>query len=116
MFIVLLSGIVNASNHAKCVSLGIQKCEIQPTLINLHPNEFSQEFHDDLFAVNLDRCVGSCNTTNDLSNEVCVPDKTEDLSLSIFNMITGINESKTLTKHISCKWKCKFDETKMQVK
>ena len=27
-------------------------------------------------------------------------------------MITGINESKTLTKHISCKCKCKFDGTK----
>ena len=25
-------------------------------------------------------------------------------------MITGINESKTLTKHLSCKFKCKFDE------
>ena len=24
-------------------------------------------------------------------------------------MIAGINESKTLTKHISCKCKCKFD-------
>ena len=24
-------------------------------------------------------------------------------------MITGINESKTLTRHISCEWKCKFD-------
>ena len=27
-------------------------------------------------------------------------------------MITGINESKTLTKHISCECKCKFDVTK----
>ena len=27
-------------------------------------------------------------------------------------MITGINESKTLTKHVSCECKCKFDETK----
>ena len=43
---------------------------------------------------------------------MCVPNKTEDLNLSIFNMITGINESKTLTKHISCKRKCKFDEKK----
>ena len=93
-----------------CVSLSIQKCEIQPTLINLDPNEYSQEFHYNSFAVNLDRCVGSCNTINDLSNKVCVPNKTEDLNLSIFNMITGINESKTLTKHISCKRKCKFDE------
>ena len=27
-------------------------------------------------------------------------------------MITGINESKTLTKHISCECKCKFDGRK----
>ena len=27
-------------------------------------------------------------------------------------MITRINESKTLTNHISCEGKCKFDETK----
>ena len=27
-------------------------------------------------------------------------------------MITGINELKTLTKHISCKCKCKFDGRK----
>ena len=38
--------------------------------------------------------------------------KTEDLNLRMFNMITGINESKILTKHISCKCKCKFDGRK----
>ena len=41
--------------------------------------------------VKLDRCVGSRNTLNDLSNKSCVPNKTEDLNLSVFNMITGIN-------------------------
>ena len=103
MFIVLLSSIVNASNHTKCVSLSNQKCEIQPTFINLHPNEYSQEFYYYLFTVKLDKCTGSFNTLNDLSSKVCVPDKTEDLNLNVFSMITGINESKTLTKHISCK-------------
>ena len=47
----------------------------------------------------LDRCVRSCNTLNDLSNKVYVSSKTEDLNLSMFSMVTGINESKTLTKH-----------------
>ena len=42
MFIVLLITLVNASSHAKCVSLSNQKCKIQPTLINLHPNEYNQ--------------------------------------------------------------------------
>ena len=38
-----------------------------PTPINLQPNEYTQEFHYYPFAVKLDRCVGSCNTLNDLS-------------------------------------------------
>ena len=43
--------------------------------------------------------MGSCNTLNDLSNRACVPEKTKDLYLNIFSMITEINESKTLTEH-----------------
>ena len=84
-----------------------QKCMIQPTLINLHPNKHNQEFH--YFAVKLDGCVGSCNAVNDLSNKVFVPNITEDLNPSILNMIIEINEWKTLTKHISRECKCRFD-------
>ena len=47
----------------------------QPTLIDLHPNEYSQEFHNHPFAVKLDIFVGSCNTLNDLSNKLVVPNK-----------------------------------------
>ena len=109
MFIGLLISIVNASNHIKCVLLSNQKCITQPTLIILPPNEYTQEFHYYPFTVKSKRCVGSCNTLNGLFNEVCVPNKTEDLNLSMFNMITGISETKTLTRHISCECKCKFD-------
>ena len=82
---------------------------IQPTIINLHPNEYTQGLHYYPFTINLDKCVRTCNTLNDLSNKVCVPNKTEHLNIHVFNMITGINESKTLTKHVSCECKCKFD-------
>ena len=100
IFIVLLSNKVNGSSHTNSVSLSNQKYLNQPTLINLHPTESSQEFHYYPFAVKLDRSVGRCNTLNDLSNKVRIPNKTEDLNLSVFNMITGINELKTLTKHM----------------
>ena len=112
MFIRLLIGLISASNHTKCVSLSNQKCEIQPTFTNLHPNECSQEFHCYPFTVKLDKCVGSCNTLNDLSNKVCVPNKTEDLNLSVFIMITVINELKALIRHVSCECKYKFDKRK----
>ena len=41
-----------------------------------------------------------------------VPNETEDLNLSIFNMFIGINESKTLTRYVSCKCKYKLDGSK----
>ena len=41
IFIVLLTSVVNASNHTKCVSLSNRKCKIQPTFVNLHPNEYT---------------------------------------------------------------------------
>ena len=63
----------------------------QATLINLYPNEYCQEFHYYPFAFKLHICVGSCNTLNNLFNKVCVPNKIEDLNLSMLNIITGIN-------------------------
>ena len=109
IFMGLLISIVNASNHIKCISLSNQKCEIQPTFINLHPNEYRLEFHYYPFTIKLDKCVGSCNTVNDLPNKVCIPNQTEDLNLNVLHVITGINELKTLAKYISCECKCKFD-------
>ena len=61
------------------------------------------------YVTKLDRYVGSYNN---LSNKVCVPNKTEDLHLCVFNMITEKNESKILTKDISRECKCKFDARK----
>ena len=66
IFIGLLTGLVNASNHTKCVSLSNQRYMIQPTLINLHPNEYSQEFHHYPITVKLARCVGSFSILNNL--------------------------------------------------
>ena len=42
-----------------------------------------------------------------MSNNVCVLNKTENLNLSLFDMIIGINESETLTKHKSWESKCR---------
>lgn len=71
---------------------------IQPSLINLHSNKYSEGSTYYPFLANIDRCVGSCITLNDLSNRKCVRKRTEDLNLGISNMITAINESKKLIK------------------
>ena len=85
---------------------------IQPNFLNLHTNKFSQGLRYYPFKVNSDRYARSCNTLYDLSNRVYVLNKTENWNVHVFNMIAGINESKTLRKHISCECKCNFDERK----
>ena len=95
-FIKYLSSIGYPLDNVKCISLNNQQCMTQTAVINLHPNVYIEGLHYYPFVANLDRCMGSCNTLDDLSNKVCVPNKTEDLSLSVFNMITGVNESKKL--------------------
>ena len=81
---------------------------IPPTLNNFYPNEYSYNFYYYLFSVKLDRSVGSCNTLNDLSKKVYIPNEIKDLNLSVFNMITGISELRKITEHISCEYKFRF--------
>ena len=69
-------GLVKKNNSTKCVLLSNQKRMIRPTLANLPSNEYNQEFHCYPFAVKIGRCVGGCNTLNESSNKVCVPNKT----------------------------------------
>ena len=57
----------------------------------------------------LHTCNGSFNTFDDPSGRICIPNKTGEVNLNAFNMITRINESRTVRKHISCKFKFKFD-------
>ena len=66
IFIGFLISIVDASNRTKGISLSNQKCMTQATFVNLHPNEYSQDFHYYPISVKLDKCVERCNTPNDL--------------------------------------------------
>ena len=50
-------------------------------------------------------------TLIDLNPDISVPNKTKDLNIKVFNMIKKINEVKTLIKHISRDYKCRFIST-----
>ena len=93
MLISLLTRVVNASNQTKCVSLSNRKCMTQP-------NEYAQALNYYPFALNLDRCVGICNTINNLHNKLCVPKKIADSNIHVFN-IRGIMISVGVSVKIS---------------
>ena len=39
------------------------------------------------FMIGLDNCNESCNAVNDLSSKICVPSKTKDVDVKVFNVI-----------------------------
>ena len=91
IFIAFLA--VGGSLGAKCVFASNQTCPNRPTLTDLNAPD---GLHYSLFVVTLDRCDGSCNTFNNLHNKKNFPNKTKNVRLTIFNMITGINEKKNI--------------------
>ena len=103
VFVALLS--FNGFLTTKCTSLNNDPSMARPTLIKLNPVEFNYY----PFMISLDKCNGSYNVVDDLSTKICVPSKTKHVSVKVFNMITRIYETKTLIKHISCSFKCKFN-------
>ena len=82
----------------------------RPTLIGLNTDKYTQglryypfmvSYYPFMvsyypFMVSLDKCNGSCNTLDDPSERTCVTNKTNDVNLSTFSMITRMNELKTL--------------------
>ena len=110
MFIVLLTSMVNASNHKKCVFLSNQICEIQPTFINLHPMN----------------TVKNYITLQLQLNQIEVLEVVIFLMTYLINYVFQIKQKiqtyvfklqekriKNFNKDISCKCKCKFDGKKM---
>ena len=85
---------------------------IRPLIIDLNPDERSYY----PFIISIDWCHGSFHIAEDPCGRACVPNKTEDVNLRVFNIIKEINESKSLVNHISCRCKCKFDGRKFHSK
>ena len=72
---------------------------VRPTPIDLNP--VKHIYYP--FMIILDKCSGSCNPVDDLSTEICIPIKTKDVNVKVFNMITRRNEA--------CDCKFKFNNT-----
>ena len=46
---------------------------------DLNPYDQGLRYH--LFKVNLDRCIGNCNTFGNSSGRICVPSKIENIKM-----------------------------------
>ena len=64
-----------------CIKKSNRKCKIQPILINLHPNEYSQELQYYPFAVTLDKCDRSCVPKNGRFRDTSIIDTIYNINI-----------------------------------
>ena len=75
---------------------------IRPTHVGMNPVEL--RYNPFMFSLN--KSSGSCNV---LSSKHCVPKEVKDMNVKAFIIITNKNETKVMTEHILCDYKCKFN-------
>ena len=102
MFIVLSN--CSKPLAPKSVSLNDEPCMIRPIHIDLNPVEL--KYYP--FMISIDKCTGICNV---LSLKIYVLKETKDINNEALNLIINKIEAKTMTKHISYDYKCKFNST-----
>ena len=100
VFPVLLSFL--DSSATKCLFLSDETWVVRLTLIYLNPVEL--KYYP--FTISLDKCTRSFNAS---PPNIYVPKETKGINFNSFDMITNEDEAKTMTRHISCDCKCKFN-------
>ena len=67
---MMFFGRLSSVNPLECVSMNNQKCKVRPEIVNLNSNE--PLFYP--FSIRTSKCSGSCDSINDPSAKLCVPD------------------------------------------
>ena len=105
-FFLGLTILSNFTNALDCISMKNRECKVRPEIISINSN--NPIFYP--FSVKINKCSGNSNTINDPYAKICVPDVIKNLNLKVFNLLTRINETRSIKWHESCKWIRRLDK------
>ena len=86
----------NFESPIKYVSLSNRPCQPRVTLGNLN---FDESLFYPFTVASVSKYGESCNTIDDPYARVCVPNKVENINTKVFNLISGVNETKFLVEY-----------------
>ena len=74
----------------KCISMKNQECKVIPQIVNANGDD--PVFFT--YCVKTSKCSGSSNNINNPLAKLCVPDVVKILNVKVFNLVSGINETR----------------------
>ena len=78
--------------------------QARPKIINANSNE--PVFYS--YSINVNRCSGSFSNINDPYAKLCVPDIVKNINVTVFNLMSQINETRQMIWHKTCKCICRL--------
>ena len=84
-----------------------QECKVRPQVVNVKGDDAVLS----PFIIKTSKCSGSCNDTSNPLAKLSVPDVVKNLNVKVFNLVSGINETRLTEWHETCKCKCKFEHS-----
>ena len=99
----------NYKEPIKCVSdhVKVDLSSSKSTLVDINSNKTL--FYP--FTGSVNKYGGSCNNIDDPYARACVPNKVKNMNVIVFNLMSGINETKYLVQHESCEYECRLNES-----
>ena len=84
-----------------------QECKVRPEIANINGDDPVFFPH----IVKTSKCSGICNNINNPLAKLCVPDVVKNLNVKVFNLVSGINETRRVDWPKTCKCKCRFEHS-----
>ena len=82
-----------------------QPCKARPEIVNV--NSDNPIFYS--FSIKTSKFSGNCNNINDPYARICVPNVVKNLNVKVFNLISRINETRSIKWHETSKCECRLD-------
>ena len=84
-----------------------QKCMPGPKILDVNEGVGEALFYP--YNVQVNKCSGSCNTSDNLIEKLCVPNVIKGLNIKVYNFLTMLNETRNVLWHESFKCVCKLN-------
>ena len=93
----------------ECVSVVNQKCMSRPKILDVNEGVAEALFYP--YNIQVNKCSGSCNTLDNSTEKLFVPNVNKGLNMKVYNFLTMLNETRNVLWHESCKCVCKLNSS-----
>ena len=96
-------------NALECVSVVNQKFMPRPKILDVNEGVGEALFYP--YNVLVNKCSGSCDTTNNPMAKLCVPNVIKRSNMQVYNFLMILNETPNVLWHEICKCECRLNSS-----